>query len=380
MPALSTVAASPPRPIRAHFRVLVVEDDPLFRRFVLAALGEARVLKVDAVPVGSLHECVQALAAGGFDCILLDLGLPDGQDVESVRRVMAAAPGVPIVVLTGQEGGSVADRMLQEGAQDYLEKAQLEPGSLERSLRHAVDRGRWTLEMAQKNRELEDRNQDLDDFAHAVSHDLKAPLRAIFHLARDAQEHLAASDLKALHDDLDGMPPRISRLFGMIDGVLALTQAGRRRSDAAPVDVARLVQDIVGNLEIPAGFVVRVAPTLPTVIAEQAALTQVFQNLIDNAIKHNHGETGMVEVGWRDGGAAVEFTVADDGPGIPAHQRERAFQLFQKLNGANGTDSTGVGLALVRKVVEAQGGKIDVEDRDPKGACFRFTWPKTPQP
>ena len=380
MPAVTTLTGPPKRTIRSHFRVLVVEDDPLFRRFVLAALGEARGLRVDAVPVGSLAEATAAVAGGGFDCVLLDLGLPDGQDVETVRRTMAAAPGVPIVALTGQEGGAIADRMLQEGAQDYLEKAQLEPGSLERALRHAVDRGRWTAEIAQKNDELEQRNRDLDDFAHAVSHDLKAPLRAIFHLVRDAREHLDAGDLKTLAADLDGMPPRISRLFGMIEGVLALTEAGRRRAPPVPVDVAHLVQEIVGNLEIPRGFAVRVHPDLPSVTAEPAALTQVFQNLIDNAIKHNHAGQGFVEVSGRDRGSAVEFTVCDDGPGIPEHLRERAFQLFQKLNGANASNSNGIGLALVRKVIEAHGGKIQIEDRVPHGACFRFTWPKTPVP
>lgn len=379
MPTVTVAPAPAPRRApRSHFRVLVVEDDPLFRRFVLAALGEARGLRVDAVPVGTLAEATAALKVGSFDCVVLDLGLPDGQDVETVRRAMQAAPGVPIVVLTGQEGGAVADRMLQEGAQDYLEKAQLEPGSLERALRHAVDRGRWTAEVAQKNRELEQRNRDLDDFAHAVSHDLKAPLRAIFHLARDAREHLDAGDLKTLAADLDGMPPRISRLFAMIDGVLALAEAGRQRTEPVAVDVSRLVQDIVGDLEIPPGFTVRVQPDMPSLVGEPAALTQVFQNLIDNALKHNHAATGMVEVAGAVVGPHVEFTVADDGPGIPEHLRDRAFQLFQKLNGANGTDSNGVGLALVRKVVETHGGAIAIEDRPPHGACFRFTWPRSP--
>lgn len=380
MPTLTTVAT----PLaatggRAHFRVLVVEDDPLFRRFVLAALGEARVLKVDPVPVGSLKDAEAALRAGTFDCILLDLGLPDTQDVDTLRQVMSSAPGIPVVVLTGQEGGGVADRILQEGAQDYLEKAQLEPGSLERSLRHAVDRGRWTAEIAAKNQELERRNRDLDDFAHGVSHDLKAPLRAIFHLVRDAQAHLDAGETAALRSDLDGIPTRISRLFAMIDGILALSEAGRRRTEPAPLDVGLLVQDVARNLDVKPGFAVRVAPGLPTIVGEQAALTQVFQNLIDNALKHNHAATGFVEVDCTDRGTFAEFTVSDDGPGIPEPLRERAFQLFQKLNGANATDSNGVGLALVRKVVESHGGTIRIEGRQPHGAVFRFTWPKRPR-
>src|SRR4029077_18628245 len=125
---------------------------------------------------------------------------------------------------------------------------------------------------------------------------------------RDAQEHLDTSELAALRSDMEGIPPRITRLFGMIDGVLALTEAGRKRKEAGPVDVGRLVQDVVSNLDIPPNFAVRVPPQMPTIVAEHAALPQVFQNLIDNAIKHNHNGHGMVEVGFADRGSQVEFT------------------------------------------------------------------------
>jgi signal transduction histidine kinase len=358
---------------RSPLRVLVVEDDPLFRRFVLAALQEARLLSVDAVPVGSLAEARMALSGGRFDCVLLDLGLPDGQGVQTVKTTMESGPGVPIVVLTGQEGGMVADRMLQEGAQDYLEKAHLEPGSLERALRHAVDRGRWTAEMAEANRQLQQRNADLDDFAHAVSHDLKAPLRALYHLARDAREHLEEGDLDKAREELDAMPPRIARLFAMIEGILALSEAGRRREEAEEIEVARFVREIVESLRLPSGFHVAVS-TAAKVRTSRALLSQVLQNLIDNAAKHHDGTTGRIEVACQDLGRWLEFTVLDDGPGIPENQRERAFQLFQTLNGRK--DSSGVGLALVRKVVLAHGGDIRVEAAQPRGACFRFTWPK----
>jgi len=368
-----TAQATPPR-VRAHLRVLVVEDDPLFRRFVLAALQEARTLSVEAVPVGSLQEAQAALAGGGLDCILLDLGLPDGQGVDTVRGAMAAGPSVPIVVLTGQEDGTVADRMLQAGAQDYLEKAQLEPGSLERALRHAVDRGAWARELADKNRELERRNRDLDDFAHAVSHDLKAPLRAIFHLVRDARGRLDDGELDGARADLDGMAPRIVRLFDMIDGVLRLTEAARSRGAVASVEPAAVAREAVGALVLPAGFTVEVPERMPDVAADRGALSLVFQNLVDNAVKHHDRSHGSVAIHGRADGKVLEITVADDGPGIPEALRERAFLLFQRFNpGVN--DSTGIGLALVRKVVEAHGGTIRVEQNEPRGARFVIRWP-----
>ncbi|HEX2065207.1 MAG TPA: HAMP domain-containing sensor histidine kinase, partial [Candidatus Thermoplasmatota archaeon] len=174
---------------------------------------------------------------------------------------------------------------------------------------------------------------------------------------------------------LDGVGPRIKRLFGMIDGVLTLSQAGRTASAPAPVEVGPLVEEVAASLALPPGFEVRVAPGLPTVLAPRAALTQVFQNLIENAVKHHASDRGVVEVGGRDAGAYVELTVADDGPGIPPELRERAFRLFQTLGRSSA--GTGVGLALVRKVVEANGGTIRVEDRGGgPGTCFRFTWPK----
>jgi signal transduction histidine kinase len=364
------------RAVRLAARVLVVEDDPVFRRFVLAALNETRFVAAQTDTAGSLAEAVQALSSGSYDCLLLDLGLPDSQGIDTVRVALEKAPSVPIVVLTGEEDDEIADHALREGAQDFLEKAQLEPRTLGRAIRHAVDRGRWAAAMAKSNRELEHRNRDLDDFAHAVSHDLKAPLRAVFNLVYEAREQLAAGDSAGVGQTLEAIEPRIRRLFDMIDGVLRLTQAGRS-SSAVRVDVGRLVREILDSLEVPAGFEVRVAPGMPTLVTEKTALGQVFQNLIDNALKHHPGPTGLVEVGWEDLGASFAFTVADDGAGIPAEQRERAFELFQTLGGHR-EGSTGIGLALVRKVGQANGGSIRVEDNPPRGAAFRFTWPKRP--
>lgn len=358
-------------------RLLVVEDDPVFRRFVLAALNESRLVDVEVQTAGSVEEALEALSTQHLNCVLLDLGLPDSQGLDTVRRVLAGAGRVPVVVLTGEEEGEIAGRALEEGAQDFLEKAQLEPRSLGLAIRHAVDRGHWAAETANKTRELERRNSDLDDFAHAVSHDLRAPLRAIFHLIEEADGHLQTKDVDAASKTLAAVRPRIRRLFDMIDGVLRVTRAGRL-TQSAPVEVGKLVAEVVDSLEIPPGFQVRLAQDLPTVMGEKAGLAQVFQNLIDNAIKHHPGPAGTIAVGWEDGPDEYQFTVSDDGLGIPVEQRNRIFELFLTV-GAPREGNTGVGLALVRKVVQASGGTIQVEDNQPRGARFRFTLPKRPR-
>lgn len=362
----------------AAVRLLVVEDDPVFRRFILAALAEAgrgggRTILTGTV--GSLHEALDSLAAARPDCVLLDLGLPDSQGLATLEEVAKAAPGLPIVVLTGTEEEDLADQALLAGAQDFLEKAQVEPHSLGRSLRHALDRGGWAAKLDAKNRELEDRNRELDDFAHAVSHDLKAPLRALFHLVEEAKEELARGDTQAAGQVLASMEPRIRRLFGMIDGLLRVTMAGRQ-SRAVPVDVGGVVREVLDSLALPNGFRVVVAPDMPVVPGARAALSQVFQNLIDNAVKHHPGPKGRIDVGWGETPDAYEFTVSDDGAGIPPEQRERVFELFETLQPREG--STGIGLALVRKVVQANGGTVVADENPPRGTCFRVTWPKGP--
>jgi signal transduction histidine kinase len=364
--------------IAAGIRLLVVEDDPVFRRFILAALaesGRAGGQPTLATTVGSLREALDSLAVARPDCVLLDLGLPDSQGLATLEALTTAAPGLPLVVLTGTEEDDLADQALLAGAQDFLEKAQVEPRSLGRSLRHALDRGGWAAQLNAKNRELEDRNRELDDFAHAVSHDLKAPLRGLFHLVAEAQEELARGDAQAAGQVLASMEPRIRRLFGMIDGLLRVTMAGRQ-SNAVPVDVGGVVREVLDSLALPAGFRIGVAPDLPIVPGARAALAQVFQNLIDNAVKHHPGPQGRIDIGWSDAPDAYEFTVCDDGAGIPAEQRERVFQLFETLQAREG--STGIGLALVRKVVQANGGTVVAEPNAPRGTCFRVRWPKEP--
>jgi signal transduction histidine kinase len=366
-------------PGAAPVRLLVVEDDPVFRRFILAALAEAGRSggrPTLATTVGSLREALDAVAVSRPDCVLLDLGLPDSLGLGTLEALTQAAPGLPVVVLTGTEEEDLADQALLAGAQDFLEKAEVEPRALGRSLRHALDRGGWAAQLNAKNRELEDRNRQLDDFAHAVSHDLKAPLRGLFHVALQAQEELARGDAKAAAQSIASMEPRIRRLVNMIDGILRVTLAGRQ-SHTVPVDLAGVVREVLDSLPLPSGFRVIVAPDLPIVPGARAALAQVFQNLIDNAVKHHPGPAGRIEIGWSETEDAYEFTVCDDGAGIPPEQRERVFQLFHTL--APGEGGTGIGLALVRKVAQAAGGDVVAEANVPKGTCFRITWPKGPR-
>jgi signal transduction histidine kinase len=229
--------------------------------------------------------------------------------------------------------------------------------------------------LEQRSRELEGSNRDLNDFAHAASHDLKAPLRAIENLAvwiaEDAAEHLPDESRKHL-EQLRG---RVKRLAHLLDDMLQYARAGQLRAAPESVATGELVGGIVELLAPRSTLAVTVAPGMPTVYSARAPLEQVFRNLISNAIKHHDRLEGRVTVAYRDLGAQVEFAVSDDGPGIDSRHRERVFQMFQTLRPRDAVEGSGIGLALVRRLVEAYGGDVVLESQG-RGATFRFRWPK----
>lgn len=219
-------------------------------------------------------------------------------------------------------------------------------------------------------------NEELTNFAYVVSHDLKAPLRGIGSLA----DWLAAD----YGDKLDAqgreylalLKKRVTRMDGLIDGVLEYSRVGRVKEAQVPVDLNTLVAEVVDALAAPPGVTITVQDSLPTVVAERTRLRQLFQNLIGNAIKHLDRPHGEVRVAVRDDGGYHTFSVADNGPGIDPRHHDKIFQLFQTLTPRDRKESTGVGLALVKKIVELYGGRVWVESQPGQGSTFLFTLPK----
>ena len=227
--------------------------------------------------------------------------------------------------------------------------------------------------------ELERSNQELDQFARIASHDMRAPLRGITHLcswvAEDAGEALPETSRK----HLTKMNEQVKRMQKLLDDLLQFSRAGREGKEAELIDCREILLEIIHLLSLPEGVKFNLAADLPKVVACRVPLEQVFRNLIDNAVKHheNPEEPCRVEIASKDlGNGFYEFRVKDNGPGIEARHHERIFELFQSLKPRDGSSGSGMGLALIKKIVEHRGGQIRVESEQGKGATFIFTWPK----
>ena len=225
---------------------------------------------------------------------------------------------------------------------------------------------------------LEEKNRELDSFAYIASHDLKAPLRGIGNLATFIQEEDGERLSPASVKHLQMMQARVTHMRALIDGVLQFARAGSREEARVEVevDVHELVGQIVDVLALPATVKIELGTPMPTLLTSRIALEQVLLNLVSNAVKHAERADPVVKIDAAEQGARYVFSVADNGPGIAPQHHERVWKLFQALSPTRDGDSTGIGLAIVRKVVESRGGKVWIESVVGHGATFFFTWPK----
>jgi signal transduction histidine kinase len=162
----------------------------------------------------------------------------------------------------------------------------------------------------------------------------------------------------------------------IVNGLLDYARVGRLDDPSESVEMSQLLAEIVDSLAPPPTFKIEIAPNLPTLHTKRLFLSQVLTNLISNGIKHHDRVDGTIHITIVERSDVYEFAIADDGPGIPPEQHERVFKIFQAMNPQNRPDSTGIGLAIVKKIVEAEGGTIHIESQLGRGTTFYFTWPK----
>jgi two-component system, LuxR family, sensor kinase FixL len=287
-------------------------------------------------------------------CPITDLNQP----VDNAERILIDIHGQKIPVIKSVNGIILGSRhMLIESFVDIRERKKMEEQN------------------AQLIKELEAANSELKDFAYIVSHDLKAPLRAIGSLSQ-----WLYSDYKDKFDEdgktqLDLLVNRVQRMQNLIEGILEYSRVGRVREQRDLVSLDAAVPEVIDSLSVPPHIAVTIDTPLPTVLYEKTRIRQVFSNLIGNAAKYMDKPAGEIHISCIPEGDFWKFSVRDNGPGIEERYFEKIFQIFQTLQPRDHVESTGIGLSIVKRIVEVNGGRIWVESEPGKGSIFYFTVP-----
>lgn len=236
-----------------------------------------------------------------------------------------------------------------------------------------------SAEIQRANQELALVNRDLEEFAYVISHDLKAPLRALRYDGSDADRALAAGDVATVSAKLAAMRDHQVRMRAMLDGLFDYARAGRKVEGIAMADTRKLAEEVVAGLAPPAGMNITIEGTWPHLMTLAAPLELVLRNLVGNAIKHHDAPAGHISLSARLGDGTLDIAVRDDGRGIPPEWQDAVFLPFRKIDDRDGAeDSSGMGLALVRRTLDRIGGSIRLVSGAPaeRGTTFHVRWPR----
>lgn len=297
--------------------------------------------------------------------------------ITSLMDVPVRLHGKIYGVLSHEHVGPPKEWSLEE--QDFAASlADMIALQMEANERHKAERAlaRVNEHLAETVRELRRSNKELQDFAYVTAHDLKAPLRGIGTLTDWITSDYADKLDEQGQAHLDLLKGRVSRMSELIDSILHYSEIGRTSKCLERVDLSTLVPEAIAQVAPPETIQITIEDALPTVVFERVRLVQVFQNLIGNAIKYMDKPQGQIRIGCSEQEQSWTFHVADNGPGIDEKYFGKIFEMFQTLARRDELESTGIGLAVVKKIIELHGGEVWVESTVGEGSTFFFTLPK----
>jgi signal transduction histidine kinase len=349
--------------------LLIIEDNPGDARLLREMLREDGAYQAELMLAETMGEAEKCLAEHVIDIILLDLGLPDAEGLAAIRRTRAAAPGIPLVVLTGLDDEALAAQSLQEGAQDYLIKGQIETRGLLRALRYAAERKR--LERLK------------DEFVSTVSHELRTPLTSIYASLGLLMGKAAGILPEPARRLLEIAYTNSQRLVRLINDILDIEklESGHVIFDLRRIEVRPLVEKTIEDMRgFAEGHNVRIriddSSAIAAVRADADRLAQVVTNLLSNAVKFSPPDTEVVVTIEKDSDF-VRILVRDHGLGISTGFKSRVFERFAQADATSSRrkGGTGLGLSIVKQIVERLGGEVGFDDATGGGTTFHVGLP-----
>jgi signal transduction histidine kinase len=362
-------------------RILLVEDNPADVELRLLTLRKGG-FEVTSDVAQTAEEFTLRIRAASYDLILADYNLPQWKGTEALEILSRENLDVPLIVVTGYLGEEKAVDYIKQGATDCVLKDRM--ARLSPSIRRALQekrlrqlRRQGEKELALKVAELARSNAELEQFAYVASHDLQEPLRMIASytqlLADRYRGQLDERADKYIHYAVDGAV----RMQALIQDLLKFSRVGKAEIESKITESRAVVEQALNNLQMAvndSGAVVSWIG-LPVVMADSSQLTQVFQNLIANAIKFRGAETPAVQIDAETKDSEWVFTVSDNGIGIPAENWEDVFVIFRRLHARTEYAGNGIGLAICKKIIQRHGGRLWIEAQAKPGCCFKFTLP-----
>ncbi len=367
--------------------VLLVEDEEAHAELIHRTF-EQNGSEWDIHHVVSIRDALKWLEENKKPSLVIaDYRLPDGTGLDLAKGATSAEKvGFPLIILTGFGSERLAVRSLKSGAMDYIVKGaegihEL-PSTVGRAIRewgNIIGLKRAEEEFGRYVKDLERANQDLDDFAVTVSHDLKAPLRTIQAFSMLLMEDYADALDETGRGYLDKVRKAAERMSLLIEDLLKLSRVGRKFTELEKVDLNALLEEIKADLKVRieerSGEVV--VEKLPGIFTQRVWMKELLTNLIDNGLKFNKSDKPKVEISCEESEKSYLFKVKDDGIGIEEKYQANIFNLFERLHSQSEYEGTGAGLAICKKIVEELGGTIRVESKSvEEGSTFFFTIPK----
>ena len=397
-----------------NIKILLFEDNPGDAGLIEEMVNDSANYSYELKIAETMEEGMDLLKVDSYNLILLDLGLPDSDGINTFLNVQRENSAVPIIILTGLNNDNIGVEAVKMGAQDYLTKGSVDAELLERSIKYSIERKKVQIELQNYRDNLEEQvekrteeldkankrlkieiddhkqtelkmsnylaelkrsNKELQQFAYVASHDLQEPLRMVASftqlLANKYKGQLDSDADEFIKFAVDGA----QRMQQLINDLLAYSRVSSRVEEFQLVDFEKVFNESLQNLKVSIDDNdARITnDSLPTIVADQSQIIQLFQNLVGNAIKFRGEETPVIHVAAEEEEDEWIFRVIDNGIGIDSQHNERIFRVFQRLHERDSYPGTGIGLSICEKIVERHGGNIWVDSKLGDGSTFSFT-------